>query len=127
VRGVSEEVRREADAVWLLAFRGCQSLTILARRCYFCLMPINVNLTPELEGLIRQKVSSGRYNSASEVVREALRLMEAEDQLRAAKLAQLRHEIQEGLDSGPARPWNVSELKREGRKRFSARTGAGRK
>jgi Bacterial antitoxin of ParD toxin-antitoxin type II system and RHH len=34
-------------------------------------MPINVNLTPELEGLIRQKVSSGRYNSASEVMREA--------------------------------------------------------
>ena len=47
-------------------------------------MPINVNLTPELEGLIRQKVTSGRYNSASEVVREALRLMESEDQLRAA-------------------------------------------
>ena len=57
-------------------------------------MPINVNLTPELESLIRQKVSSGRYNSASEVVREALRLMEAEDQLRAAKLEQLRHDIQ---------------------------------
>ncbi|MGA9543599.1 MAG: type II toxin-antitoxin system ParD family antitoxin [Candidatus Sulfotelmatobacter sp.] len=90
-------------------------------------MPINVNLTPELEGLIRQKVSSGRYNSASEVVREALRLMEAEDQLRAAKLDQLRHDIQEGLRSGPARPWSVSELKREGRKRLAARTGSGRK
>jgi antitoxin ParD1/3/4 len=90
-------------------------------------MPINVNLTPELEGLIRQKVSSGRYNSASEVVREALRLMEAEDQLRAAKLERLRHDIQEGLRSGPARQWSVSELKREGRQRFSARTASGRK
>jgi antitoxin ParD1/3/4 len=90
-------------------------------------MPINVNLTPELEGLIRQKVSSGLYNSASEVVREALRLMEAEDQMRAAKLAQLRHDISEGMGSGAARPWNVAEMKREGRKRLSARTDSSRK
>ena len=95
--------------------------------CYSCRMPINVNLTPELEGLIRQKVSSGRYNSASEVVREALRLMEAEDQLRAAKLQQLRHDIQEGLHSGPARPWSVSEMKREGRKRLKASAASSRK
>jgi hypothetical protein len=44
----------------------------------------------------------------------ALRLMEAEDQLRAAKLGQLRHDNEVGLHSGPARPWSVSELKREG-------------
>jgi antitoxin ParD1/3/4 len=90
-------------------------------------MPINVNLTPELEGLIRQKVSSGRYNSASEVVREALRLMEAEDQLRGAKLQRLRHDIQEGLHSGPTHPWSVSEMKREGRKRLKTRTASNQK
>ena len=90
-------------------------------------MPINVNLTPELEGLIRQKVSSGRYNSASEVVREALRLMEAEDQLRAAKLEQLRHDIQEGMHSGAARRWSVSEMKREGRKRLKTSSACRRK
>jgi len=90
-------------------------------------MPLNVNLTPELEGLIRQKVSSGRYNSASEVVREALRLMEAEDQLRAAKLQQLRHDIQEGLHSGPTRRWSVSEMKREGRKRLKTSSASSRK
>jgi antitoxin ParD1/3/4 len=90
-------------------------------------MPINVNLTPELEGMIRQKVSSGRYNSASEVVREALRLMEAEDQLRAAKLKQLRDDVQEGLHSGSARPWSVSKMKREGRKRLATRTASSRK
>ena len=84
-------------------------------------MTLNVNLTPQLEELVRQKVSSGRYNSASEVVREALRLMEAQDQLRAVKLEQLRQDIREGLESGPARPWNVAELKREGRKRLGAR------
>ncbi len=65
-------------------------------------MTMNINLTPQLEELVRQKVSSGLYNSASEVVREALRLMEREDQVRAAKLAQLRQDIQEGLQSGLA-------------------------
>lgn len=72
---------------------------------------------PQLEKVVRQKVSSGRYNSASEVVREALRLMEAHDELRSLKLEQLRRELQQGLESGPARPWNVEEMKRAGRKR----------
>jgi antitoxin ParD1/3/4 len=90
-------------------------------------MPLNVNLTPQLEKLVREKVSSGRYNSASEVVREALRLMEIEDQLRAVRLDQLRQDIREGLESGAAKPWNVGELKREGRKRLSGRATAARK
>jgi antitoxin ParD1/3/4 len=41
---------------------------------------MNVSLTPHLEAMVREKVASGRYNNASEVVREALRLMEAHDQ-----------------------------------------------
>jgi antitoxin ParD1/3/4 len=84
-------------------------------------MPLNVNLTPQLEELVRRKVSSGRYNSASEVVREALRIMEAQDELRSLKVEQLRRDIRDGLNSGPARPWSVAETKREGRKRLSAR------
>jgi antitoxin ParD1/3/4 len=84
-------------------------------------MTMNINLTPQLEELVRQKVSTGLYNSASEVVREALRLMEAQDQLRAVKLETLRHDIREGLESGPATPWNVAEMKREGRKRLAMR------
>jgi antitoxin ParD1/3/4 len=83
-------------------------------------MTLNINLTPQLEELVRRKVSSGRYNSASEVVREALRLMEAGDELRAAKLQRLRADIREGLESGPATPWDVEEMKREGRKRQTA-------
>lgn len=90
-------------------------------------MTLNINLTPQLEALVRQKVSSGRYNSASEVVREALRLMEAQDQLQAAKLERLRQDIREGFESGPARPWNVAEMKREARKRLGAHTTSGRK
>jgi antitoxin ParD1/3/4 len=113
-----------------MSFADHPALSIIDNACHWCYsssMPINVNLTPELEGLIRQKVSSGRYNSASEVVREALRLMEAEDQLRAAKLQQLRHDIQEGLHSGPARRWRVSEMKREGRARLKTSAASGRK
>ena len=49
-------------------------------------MGMNVNLTPQLEELVRAKVASGMYTSASEVVREALRLMDQQDRLRAAKL-----------------------------------------
>ncbi|KGO32630.1 MAG: type II toxin-antitoxin system ParD family antitoxin [Desulfoprunum sp.] len=82
---------------------------------------MNVNLTPQLESLIKQKVDSGLYNSASEVVREALRLMEQRDRVRAIKLEQLRQDIDDGMSSGDATPWNPEEIKREGRARRKAR------
>ncbi len=87
-------------------------------------MTLNINLTPQLEKLVRQKVDSGRYNSASEVVREALRLMERQNELYALQLERLRHDIRQGLDSGPARPWKTAEVKRQGRKRLAARKAA---
>ena len=83
-------------------------------------MPMNINLTPQLEELVRSKVTSGLYNSASEVVREALRLMQREDQVRAATLEQLRHDIQEGLQSGPAGELDIEAIKRRGRERLAA-------
>jgi antitoxin ParD1/3/4 len=89
-------------------------------------MPMNINLTPQLEELVREKVSSGLYNSASEVVREALRLMEVQDQLRAVKLETLRRDIREGLESGSSTPWNVEDMRTEGRKRLAAREKSGR-
>ncbi len=46
---------------------------------------MNVRLTDELERLVQNKVQSGRCNSANEVVREALRLLEGRDELRAAE------------------------------------------
>lgn len=58
---------------------------------------MNVHLTPELEQLVQEKVQSGRYNSASEVVREALRLMEQRDEVRTVQLQQLRSRIDKGL------------------------------
>jgi antitoxin ParD1/3/4 len=58
---------------------------------------MNVSLTPELEELIAEKVQSGRYTSASEVVREALRLFEEQDQLRQRRLAEIGRKIDRGL------------------------------
>ena len=60
---------------------------------------VNVSLTPELEALIQELVRSGRYTSASEVVREALRLLEDRDELRRLRLAELRSQVAAGLDS----------------------------
>jgi antitoxin ParD1/3/4 len=82
-------------------------------------MTMNVNLSPQLEEMVRRKVASGRYSSASEVVRAALRLLEEQDQFRAAKLERLRGDIQDGLASGPADTWDPEEIKREGRERRS--------
>ena len=84
-------------------------------------MTLNINLTPQLEKLVRQKVESGRYNSASEVVREALRLMETHNELHALQLERLRRDIRQGLDSGPPRPWSVAEMKRQARKLVASR------
>ncbi len=81
---------------------------------------MNINLTPQLEDLVRQKVASGLYTSASEVVREALRMMEEKDRLKDAKLDQLRQDVREGLESGPATPWDPDEVKRAGRARRAA-------
>lgn len=89
-------------------------------------MPMNVNLTPQLESLVKQKVASGLYNSASEVVREALRLMEEQDRWRAVKLEQLRQDIREGLASGTPTPWNPEEIKMEGRMRRAVRLASER-
>ena len=87
-------------------------------------MTMNVNLTPQLEDLVKKKVASGLYNSASEVVREALRLMEEQDRLRAVKLDRLRQDILDGLTSGDPTPWNPDEIKTEGRKRRAAKAKA---
>jgi len=60
---------------------------------------VNVSLTPELEQFVNRLVASGQYRSASEVVREGLRLMHDREQEREAKLAALRTDIAEGIAS----------------------------
>ena len=85
---------------------------------------MNVNLTPELERLVNQKVQSGLYNSASEVVREALRLMQERDELRRIRTVELRNEVKRGFEQslrGESKPLDIASIKVEGRKRSTAR------
>ncbi len=81
---------------------------------------MNVSLTPQLEEMVRNKVESGLYSSASEVMREALRLLEERDRLHALRLEELRAEIQKGVDSGAPTPLDVKAIKARGRERLSA-------
>lgn len=60
---------------------------------------MNVSLTPELENLVHRKVGTGRYNNASEVIREALRLMEQRDEMQALRKASMREQIAAGVAS----------------------------
>lgn len=60
---------------------------------------MNVSLTPELEKFVSAKVESGRYNSSSEVVREALRLLEQHDSARAVQLGAFNEELGRRLAS----------------------------
>lgn len=60
---------------------------------------MNVSLTPELENFVQSKVTAGRYASASEVVREALRLLEDQDKARSAQLTEFRAEADRRLAS----------------------------
>jgi antitoxin ParD1/3/4 len=58
----------------------------------------NINLTPHLDAFIEGHVTSGRYSNASEIVRAALRLLEEQEQEKAAKLKALRRAAREGFD-----------------------------
>jgi len=62
-------------------------------------MSMNVSLTPMLEQFVDTKVKSGRYNSASEVLREALRLLIENDQIQELHRKELNAKIDEGLAS----------------------------
>ena len=58
----------------------------------------NINLTPRLDAFIERHVSTGHYSNASEIVREALRLLEEQEQERTAKLQALRRAAKQGFD-----------------------------
>jgi antitoxin ParD1/3/4 len=63
---------------------------------------MNVSLTPELAKLVQDKVASGLYTSASEVIREALRLLADSDRIRDTRVAELRQQVAKGLASAKA-------------------------
>jgi len=85
---------------------------------------MNISLTQELETLVKDKVRSGMYHSASEVIRAGLRLLKDQDQLYEIRLAELRKEIAVGLeqaDRGQTAPMDMQAIKAEARSRKGQR------
>jgi antitoxin ParD1/3/4 len=75
------------DSIWILCGREG------------CLMTMHINLSPEMESYIKTKVSTGFYGSATEVIRDAIRRMQAnENQLAAFRAAVAKGDAQ--LDRG---------------------------
>lgn len=90
-------------------------------------MSLNVSLPAELENRVRQYVASGLYGSASEVIREALRLFEAYQAVQAASLATLKGDIAQGLadvHAGRVEPADMDAIKVQGRTALQAKTPA---
>ena len=74
---------------------------------------MNISLTPKLETLVKNKVKSGRYNNVSEVVREALRVLEQRD-----LYEKLKSEVEKGfqqIDRGDTVPYNMRSAKKAAR------------
>jgi antitoxin ParD1/3/4 len=88
-------------------------------------MASSYSIGKHFEEMIDGLVESGRYATASEVLREGLRLVQEREERRKAKLDALHAEIQKGFDSGPAEDVGdmFERIKREGRKRLAAKNG----
>jgi antitoxin ParD1/3/4 len=88
-------------------------------------MPSSYTLGEHFEAFIKEQVEGGRYASASEVIRDGLRLLEEEQQRRQAVLEGLRGEIEKGRRSG--KPKSATEvLDRLERKYARMAKGAGK-
>jgi antitoxin ParD1/3/4 len=91
-------------------------------------MATSYSIGEHFEGFIQSLLESGRYSTASEVMRDGLRMIEEREQCRNAKLEALRAEIQKGLDSGPAEEVDLDEwidsITARGRQRLAARKNA---
>ena len=90
---------------------------------------MNVSLTPELENLVNEKVESGRYHSANEVIHQALRLLKDHELLREVRLEELGRDVRAGFDqiergefvSYPSGKALADSIKAEGRKQWAER------
>lgn len=93
---------------------------------------MNVSLTPELDEYVAKLVQSGLYSSASEVIRDGLRLLKEREELKFARLQELKREISAGLkqlENGQGKTYKsaaalIEHVKTEGRKRHAATNGS---
>lgn len=86
-------------------------------------MATSYSIGKHFEDMIEDLLESGRYSTASEVMREGLRLVEEREERRKIKLEALRAEIQKGFDSGPMEEIGdmFERIKAQGRKRLAAK------
>ena len=84
-------------------------------------MTMNISLTEQLEKFINDQVASGAYQTASEVVRDGLRLLADRRKAEELKLEALRAAVRDGLDSGPAEPLDMEEIIADARARHQRR------
>lgn len=91
-------------------------------------MSLNISLPAELESRVRQHVASGMYGSASEVIREALRLFEAYQAMQTASLEALKADVARGLadvQAGRVAPVAMNDVKARARARATSRSKGG--
>src|SRR4051812_50053334 len=81
---------------------------------------LNVSLTPELEQFVESRVASGRYQTASEVIREGLRLLEEREQTREAALEELRAQLRRAVEQADRRELPDGDAVFEGIRQLSA-------
>jgi antitoxin ParD1/3/4 len=79
----------------------------------------SITLSSELATAVDAAVATGEYASASEVVRDALRLWKERRDLFGYTVEELRALIQEGIDSGPGQFASMEEIKAEARRRHA--------
>ena len=83
---------------------------------------MNVSLTKELEGFVNELVSGGMYFSASEVVRDGLRLLKEQESLKNLRQDELRLEIMKGFEQsqrGESKPLDIEAIQTEGKRRIA--------
>lgn len=89
-------------------------------------MPSSYTLGDHFESFVGGLVKSGRYASASEVMRDGLRILEEREKMREAKLAALRLDIRAGMDSGPSELLDMAEIKAAARRSVFRRASGAR-
>ena len=88
-------------------------------------MSLNISLPIELETRVREHVASGLYGSASEVIREALRLFEAYQSIQASSLLALKADIAKGMtdvQAGRIEKMDMASIKANGRAMLKAKS-----
>ncbi|WEZ82883.1 type II toxin-antitoxin system ParD family antitoxin [Rhizobium sp. 32-5/1] len=78
-------------------------------------MASSYTLGAHYEGFVRELLASGRYSSASEIMRDGLRALEEREQVRALKLKELKAAIDDGFASGEAEVLDMEAIKSEAR------------